>query len=1068
MDEQLRRLWSEALGRSESDIHDDTNFFDAGGDSVTAIKLAGLANHHGVQLHAQTIFNSPVFAEMASQTSRKEGSSHSKQASQQHTNGQANVMDSWHLINTCLAQCDIPNHALEDIAPCTPYQAELMRTCHEQGAWMFQAVFEVGKGSLARAKETLQIIRDKNPAFRTRIVQHEKGLFQVVLREKIHWSEVSEELEAYKARDVARRMCYGDPLYRYTVVHDTEKTYIVWTKTHAVYDRWSKMHLMEDIRECFLDPVAFTNKPARPPFRDFVDFVQDLDAKEGMEYWTSQLQGMDDNYQLLFPEAKDTAFLTSTTHSIRKTIPYSKPTQAKISFDALVQVGWALTLANVSGSDDIFFCTFRSCRQMALSGIQDIIGPLWSLIPVRRCLDAQQTLQSLLEDVYDSTIAGIPHEPFGIPALEQHFGHKRFLQSVILPQPPQPDTFSAGVTARDEEGSEYSLQSSEKLWGQTRGHYGLYIMLTPKQGGMLDVWARYDDRFLDAERVESIIGQYTQVLEKLFAGNWHRTSVHDYCPHLSVSEDADEERQPNEAMQNGDTQPQTLTHLFRNRSQTAPAVIIPSQPPLQVSHADLRKHVSDLQAEFARLGIGKGSAVSIALPNSLELIAVFLAATWQRGIAAPLNPAYKQDEFEFYIDDLGSALVVVPQGAFKADGAAVKAARKYKAAIAECYWDGKKIVLDVKEEGNLGKEGCQEILEAEEDDVALVLHTSGTTGRPKAVPLSNANLMASIDNICRTYQLTPKDRTMLIMPLFHVHGLLASFLSPLYSGGSAIIPPRLEPSFWETFVRYKANWYTGTPSMHRLILQFPPPEPVPDIRFIRSCSSQLAPSLYEKLEKAYKAPVLESYAMTEASHLMTSNPLPPAKHFPGTVGQGQGTVQVRILDTEGTEVAQGGEGEVCIRGPNVTKGYLNNEEANQSSFTKDGFFRTGDQGKLDQDGYLTLTGRLKEMINKGGEKISPVELDNVISQHSDVAEAVTFAIDDEGYGQDVGCAVKLADGKEMDEQALKKWIGEKVAAHKVPKKIWFPSEIPKTATGKVQRKLVAEKVAKSDGSDGAK
>lgn len=245
--------------------------------------------------------------------------------------------------------------------------------------------------------------------------------------------------------------------------------------------------------------------------------------------------------------------------------------------------------------------------------------------------------------------------------------------------------------------------------------------------------------------------------------------------------------------------------------------------------------------------------------------------------------------------------------------------------------------------------------------------------------------------------------------------------------------------------------------MHRLILQFPPPDPVPDIRFIRSCSSQLSPSLYEKLEAAYKAPVLESYAMTEASHLMTSNPLPPAKHFPGTVGQGQGTVEVKIFSAEGAEVDQGGEGEVCIRGPNVTKGYLKNEEANKSSFIEGGFFRTGDQGKLDEQGYLTLTGRLKEMINKGGEKvrilnktrgsrevisanltflqISPVELDNVISQHSDVAEAVTFAIDDEAYGQDVGCAVKLADGKEPDEQGLKKWIGEKVAAHKVPKRV---------------------------------
>lgn len=200
-------------------------------------------------------------------------------------------------------------------------------------------------------------------------------------------------------------------------------------------------------------------------------------------------------------------------------------------------------------------------------------------------------------------------------------------------------------------------------------------------------------------------------------------------------------------MRNSDSHPKTLTHLIRNRSKGAPAVIIPSQPPLTVSHADLQTHVTKLQKEMARLGIAEGSAVSIALPNSLELIVAFLAATWQRGIAAPLNPAYKQDEFEFYIDDLGSAMVVVPQGAYEADGAAVKAARKYEAAIAECYWDGKEIVLDVKENGRLAEKGEQEILAAEEDDVALVLHTSGTTGRPKAVPLTNANLMANIGEL---------------------------------------------------------------------------------------------------------------------------------------------------------------------------------------------------------------------------------------------------------------------------------------------------------------------------------
>ena len=286
-----------------------------------------------------------------------------------------------------------------------------------------------------------------------------------------------------------------------------------------------------------------------------------------------------------------------------------------------------------------------------------------------------------------------------------------------------------------------------------------------------------------------------------------------------------------------------------------------------------------------------------------------------------------------------------------------------------------------------------------------------------------------------TYELTPEDRTLLVMPLFHVHGLLAGLLSPLFSGGSVIIPPKFSASdFWDNFITHKANWYTAVPTIHQILLRNPPPSQIPNIRFIRSCSSPLSPKTFHELEATFNAPVLEAYAMTEGAHQMTSNPLPPAKRFPGSVGIGQG-VEVKILDVEGTEVSQGSEAEICIRGENVTHGYLNNPEANKSSFTKEGFFRTGDQGKQDEDGYVIITGRIKELINKGGEKISPVELDNVVAQNQAVAEAVSFAIDDEMYGQDVGLAVVLKDGKNISEADLRSYIVLKVAKFKVPKKV---------------------------------
>lgn len=300
---------------------------------------------------------------------------------------------------------------------------------------------------------------------------------------------------------------------------------------------------------------------------------------------------------------------------------------------------------------------------------------------------------------------------------------------------------------------------------------------------------------------------------------------------------------------------------------------------------------------------------------------------------------------------------------------------------------------------------------------------------------SSTVLIIIVENIQSTYQLTAQDRTMLVMPLFHVHGLLCALLAPLYSGGSMIVPTKFSASdFWQDFVTHGANWYTAVPTIHQILLKNSAPSPLPKIRFIRSCSSPLSPTVFHQLEEKFKAPVLEAYAMTEAAHQMTSNPLPPAKRKPGTVGLGQG-VEVKILNDAGDEVPQGTEGEICIRGENVTKGYLNNPTANATAFAKGGFFRTGDQGKKDEDGYIIITGRIKELINKGGEKISPIELDNVLTRHPSVSEAVSFAIPDELYGQDIGVAIVLKSGAKLEQDELRGWVNEKLAKFKVPKKV---------------------------------
>ncbi|KAK5091437.1 hypothetical protein LTR05_001620 [Lithohypha guttulata] len=494
------------------------------------------------------------------------------------------------------------------------------------------------------------------------------------------------------------------------------------------------------------------------------------------------------------------------------------------------------------------------------------------------------------------------------------------------------------------------------------------------------------------------------------------------------------------------------------------AIVVPGADPLEVSYEQLAADILELQRKLADLGIKRADAVSIAIPNSYEFIVAFLAASTQRAIAAPLNPAYKQDEFEFYIDDLASSLCLVPKGQYESNSPAVRAARKYNAAIAECYRKGSRIYLDVKEKGKLeqAEKPCP-ILVAEPEDVALVLHTSGTTGRPKAVPLSHRNLTRTMKNIQETYELTRKDRTMLVMPLFHVHGLLAGFLAPLRARGSVVVPDRFSAGqFWKDFVACKANWWTAVPTIHQILLRSPTPSPIPDIRFIRSCSSPLSPKVFHDLEKTYNAPVLEAYAMTEAAHQMTSNPLPhKGKRQPGSVGTGQG-VEIKILDEAGEELAQGKEGEVCIKGENVTKGYLNNPKANKEAFTASGFFRTGDQGKKDGDGYVILTGRIKELINRGGEKISPIELDNLLATNPKLSEAVSFAIPSELYGQEIGVAVVQKSGQHVTEKEIIEYVANKSASFKKPSRVWILEDIPKTATGKTQRRKVAETLLAKD------
>jgi acyl-CoA synthetase (AMP-forming)/AMP-acid ligase II len=489
----------------------------------------------------------------------------------------------------------------------------------------------------------------------------------------------------------------------------------------------------------------------------------------------------------------------------------------------------------------------------------------------------------------------------------------------------------------------------------------------------------------------------------------------------------------------------TLGALLDRGEAGAPAIVVPDGPAL--TYAGLREEVARAADQLAALGLRRGDRIAFVLPNSAETIVIFLAAATV-GTAAPLNPAYKEDEFRFYLEDTEAKALVVPPGRIEA----ARVARPQGCILIEASIDPSgRVALAAG-----APERSHASPSASDDDVALVLHTSGTTSRPKQVPLRQRNLHASALNIAATYGLTPGDVALCVMPLFHIHGLMASTMAVFASGGTVVVPPAFDAmTFWPTIQQRGATWYSAVPTMHQMLLLRNRGERPPGaerLRFIRSSSSALSPETMRQLESRFGAPVLEAYGMTEASHQMASNPLPPAERRPGTVGVETG-IHIAVMDERGRTLSAGERGEVVIQGPTVLDAYANNAEANAESFT-DGWFRTGDQGFLDADGYLSLVGRLKEMINRGGEKIAPREVDDVLLQHPAVAEAVAFGSPHPSWGEEVAAAVVLK--APATEKELVAFARERLADHKVPKKLYLVEQIPRTATGKIQRRAVAE------------
>ncbi len=501
-------------------------------------------------------------------------------------------------------------------------------------------------------------------------------------------------------------------------------------------------------------------------------------------------------------------------------------------------------------------------------------------------------------------------------------------------------------------------------------------------------------------------------------------------------------------MQHFDTLAQLLLHPPKTRT----ALRAPERP--ELSYGELCKTVAAAVSVLNCVGVGRNDRVAIVLPNGPEMAACFVAVACG-ATAAPLNPAYRADEFEFYLTDLKARALLVEQGS---QSESIGVARKLGIPVL--------VATPGAAAGSITIAGANNgpvkpPVYAEADDIALILHTSGTTSRPKIVPLSHRNVCASACNVRDTLALGAADCGLNIMPMFHIHGLIAGLLAPLAAGSTVYCSPGFNAlKFFGWMSDAKPTWYTAVPTMHQTIVARASKNKdviaANPLRFVRSSSSSMPPQVIAELEANFNAPLIESYGMTEAAHQMASNPLPPGKRIPGSVGVAAGP-EIAIMDPDGKLLAAGETGEIVIRGPNVTKGYENNPKANGEAYTA-GWFRTGDQGVMDAEGYLSITGRLKEIINRGGEKISPREVDEVLMDHPAVAQVVTFSVPHDKLGEDVAAAVVLREGQSATERELRNYVASRLIDFKVPRKILLLEEIPKGATGKLQRIGLAQKL----------
>ncbi len=474
-----------------------------------------------------------------------------------------------------------------------------------------------------------------------------------------------------------------------------------------------------------------------------------------------------------------------------------------------------------------------------------------------------------------------------------------------------------------------------------------------------------------------------------------------------------------------------------------------------LSFRALAERIVAIRDCLADYGIGPGDRVASVLPRGPETAVCFLgvasAATY-----VPLNPEYSEAELTRYLTQVRPRTIIVEAGA---SATARRSASALGIPVADLVMEGETAGEFTLRFAEAGKPVARSWNAA--DDVGLLLLTSGTTSAPKLVPMRQRHLLAYAHASREHYRLLPADRGLHVMPMFHGHGLKSTLLVPLACGSAVICSRDFDiPRFFRQVAELAPTWYSAAASIHQAVLQRADAHRdavrAAHLRFVRSGSARLDPRVMEGLEDAFGAPVIERYGMTETCTL-TANPLPPAQRRPGTVGAPMFN-DVAIVDDSGNPAAPGAIGEVVARGPGVFDGYFDDSATTAAAFI-DGWFRTGDLGRFDDDGFLILAGRLKDVINRGGEKIGTMEVEAALLRHPALAEACVFPIPHPTLGEEVAAAVVRAADRRVTERELRAHAATLLAGFKVPRRISFLIEMPKGLTRKVDREAVARMCA---------